>query len=107
MMASPLARELFRRAIVQSFPMFGFHMGEPMQTLAQAAQGGEQFMRGVGAETLADLRSTASTDLLRVMGAAAASFGLRPNVDGHVLPHDLPETIATGRGQWNRVVDRG
>ncbi len=78
--------------------MFGFHMGEPMQTLAQAAQGGEQFMRGVGAETLADLRSTASTDLLRVMGAAAASFGLRPNVDGHVLPHDLPETIATGQG---------
>ena len=38
MMASPLARELFRRAIIQSFPMFGFHMGEPMQTLSQAAK---------------------------------------------------------------------
>ena len=28
------------------------------------------------------------------MGANAAAFGLRPNVDGHVLPHDLPEMIA-------------
>ena len=104
MMASPLARELFRRAIVQSFPMFGFRMGEPMQTLAEAAEGGQQFMRRVGAETLADLRSTASTDLLRVMGAAAVSFGLRPNVDGRVLPRDLPETIATGEGNGTALL---
>ena len=104
MMASPLARDLFRRAIVQSCPMFGFRMGEPMQTLAEAAQGGQQFMRRVGAETLADLRSTASTDLLRVMGADAVSFGLRPNVDGHVLPHDLPETIATDEGNGTALL---
>jgi para-nitrobenzyl esterase len=103
-MASPLARDLFRRAIVQSCPMFGFHMGEPMQTLAEAARGGQQFMRRVGAETLADLRSTASTDLLRVMGADAVSFGLRPNVDGHVLPRDLPETIATSEGNGTALL---
>ena len=48
--------------------MFGFHIGEPMQTLAQAAQGGEQFRRGVRAETAAALRSTASADLLRMIG---------------------------------------
>ena len=61
-------------------------------------------MRRAGAETLADLRSTASADLLRVMGADAVSFGLRPNVDGHVLPHDLPETIATDEGNGSALL---
>jgi para-nitrobenzyl esterase len=97
MMASPLARGLFRRAIVQSCPMYGFHMGEPTQTLDQAERGGERFMRAAGARTLADLRATASTDLVRAMGAAAASFGLRPNVDGYVLPRDPAQTIATAQ----------
>jgi para-nitrobenzyl esterase len=98
MMASPLARGLFLRAIVQSCPMYGFHLSEPMQTLAEAEEGGERFMRALGARTLADLRSIASTDLVRAMGAAAASFGPRPNVDGHVLPRDPAETIASGQG---------
>jgi para-nitrobenzyl esterase len=51
MMASPLARDLFRRAIVQSCPMFGFRLGEPMQTLAEAVQGGQQFMRRVAGDS--------------------------------------------------------
>ena len=93
MMASPLAHGLFSRAIVQSYPMFG--MADPMQTLAQSEQGGEKFAKSVSAETLADLRMIASTDLVRAMGSGAVGFGLRPNVDGHVLPHDLPEMIAT------------
>ena len=94
MMASPLAHGLFSRAIVESYPMFG--MADPLQTLAQAEQGGEKFANAVGAETLADLRMVASTDLVRAMGSGAAGFGLRPNVDGHVLPHDLPEMITAG-----------
>jgi para-nitrobenzyl esterase len=94
MMASPLAHGLFSRAIVESYPMFG--MADPLQTLAQAEQGGEKFANAVGAETLADLRMVASTDLVRAMGSGAAGFGLRPNVDGHALPHDLPEMIAAG-----------
>ena len=92
MMASPLAHGLFQRAIVESYPMFG--MADPLQTLAQAEQGGDKFANAVGAKTLADLRMVASTDLVRIMGGGAAGFGLRPNVDGHVLPHDLPEMIA-------------
>jgi carboxylesterase type B len=35
-----------------------------------------------------------STDLVRAMDGNAIAFGLRPNIDGHVLPHDLPEIIA-------------
>jgi para-nitrobenzyl esterase len=93
MMASPLAHGLFRRAIIESDPMFG--MNDPMQTLAQAEQGGEKFASAVGADSLADLRMVAGTDLVRAMGSNAIGFGLRPNVDGHILPHDLPEMIAS------------
>lgn len=92
MMASPLAKGLFERAIVESYPMFG--LTAPTQTLAQAEDGGQKFAAALGAQSLADLRMIPSTDLIRTMGANAAGFGLRPNVDGHLLPHDLPDMIA-------------
>jgi para-nitrobenzyl esterase len=92
MMVSPLAHGLFRRAIVESYPMFG--ISAPTQTLAQAEEGGQKFAASVGAESLADLRMVASKDLVRAMDGNAIAFGLRPNVDGHVLPHDLPDVIA-------------
>jgi para-nitrobenzyl esterase len=92
MIVSPLAHGLFRRAIPESDPMFG--MADPMQTLAQAEQGAQAFVKAVGAESLTDLRMIASTDLVKAMGSSAVAFGMRPNVDGHVLPHDLPEMIA-------------
>jgi para-nitrobenzyl esterase len=92
MMASPLARGLFQRAIVQSSPLFG--ISEPMQTLAQAEERGQKFAVAVGAQSLADLRMIPSTDLISVMGANAVGFGLRPNIDGRLLPRDLPQMIA-------------
>jgi para-nitrobenzyl esterase len=92
MMASPLAHGLFRRAIVESYPMFG--ISAPTQTLAQAEEGGAKFAGTVGATALSDLRLIPSTDLVRAMDGNAIAFGLRPNVDGHVLPQDLPEMIA-------------
>ena len=47
MMASPLAHGLFRRAIVESYPMFG--ISSPTQTLTQAEEGGQKFAASVGA----------------------------------------------------------
>ena len=95
MMASPLAHGLFQRAIVESYQMFG--IGGPTQSLAQAEEGGAKYVAAVGATALSDLRMIPSTDLVRTMGVNAVTFGLRPNVDGHVLPHDLPETIGAHR----------
>jgi hypothetical protein len=86
---------LFQRAIVESYPMFG--IGGPTQSLAQAEEGGAKYTATVGATALSDLRMIPSTDLVRTMGVNAVTFGLRPNVDGHVLPHDLPETIGAHR----------
>jgi para-nitrobenzyl esterase len=102
MMASPLARDLFRRAIVESDPMFG--MNDPTQTLSQSEQGGAKFVDAVKAHTLAELRMLPGPDLIRAMGTSAIGFGLRPNVDGHVLPRDLPETVATGQGNGESLL---
>jgi para-nitrobenzyl esterase len=105
MMASPLAHGLFLRAIVESDPMFG--MNDPMQTLAQSKQGGAKFTDALGAHTLAELRMRPGPELVQaigVNGSKAVGFGLRPNVDGDVLPHDLPEMIATGRGNGEAIL---
>ncbi len=92
MMTSPLAKGLFERAIVERYPMFG--LTSPTQSKAQAEGGGQKFVASLGAQSPTDLRMIPSTDLIRTMGSNAGGFGLRPNVDGHVLPHDLPDMIA-------------
>jgi para-nitrobenzyl esterase len=105
MMASPLASGLFLRAIVESDPMFG--MNDPMQTLAQSEQGGAKFADALGVHTLAELRMLSGPELVQaigVNGSKAVGFGLRPNVDGHVLPRDLPERIATGQGNGEAIL---
>ena len=102
MMASPLAQGLFRRAIAESDPMFG--MNDPTQTLSQSEQGGAKFADALHGHTVAELRMLPSTELVRTMGTSAVAFGLRPNVDGHVLPHDLPEMIATGQGNGEALL---
>ena len=102
MMASPLAHDLFRRAIVESDPMFG--MNDPTQTLSQSEQGGAKYMDALKVHTVAELRMISGLELVRVMGTNWVGFGLRPNVDGQVLPHDLPEIIATGHGNGEAVL---
>ncbi len=102
MMASPLARGLFRRAIVESDPMFG--MNDPLQMLPQAEQGGAKLAATLHGGTVAELRMLPSTEFVRAMGSNAVGFGLRPNVDGHVLPHDLPDMIATGQGNGEALL---
>ena len=92
MMASPLAHGLFRRAIVESYPMFG--ISAPTQNSRTGRRRRPEIRCPVGAESLADLRLIAGADLVRAMDGKAIVFGFRPNVDGHVLPHDLPDVIA-------------
>jgi para-nitrobenzyl esterase len=105
MMASPLARGLFQREIVESDPMFG--MNDPMQTLAQSEERGAKFAGELGVRTLAELRMLPGPALVQaigVNGSKAIGFGLRPNIDGYVLPRDLPEMIATSRGNGEAIL---
>jgi para-nitrobenzyl esterase len=80
LVASPLAKDLFHRAIGQSGGLF-----EPMELasdlkLEGAEQAGQRFMERAGATSLEELRARSVDALLDIP--------FRPNiiVDGHVLP---------------------
>ncbi len=81
LMASPLAKGLFARAIGESGAMFATPSRSPAP-LERAEADGLAFMRKVGAKTLAELRAASAEAIL----AAAPGLGYRPIVDGYFLP---------------------
>ncbi|HEY5047861.1 MAG TPA: carboxylesterase family protein [Rhizomicrobium sp.] len=92
LMASPLAKGLFRRAIAQSGGMF-----EPMQLapgyrLANAERDGESYAKSVGAKSLADLRALPAAALLKGKAGAIA----HPVMDPYVLPRSPYDVFAKG-----------
>ncbi len=104
LMASPLAKGLFARAIGESGAMFETPSRAPAP-LAKAEAAGLDFMRKVGARTLAELRAAPAEAIL----AAAPGLGYRPIVDGHFLPRAPAEIFAAGEQSdvplmagWNR-----
>lgn len=104
LMASPLAKGLFARAIGESGAMFETPSRAPA-SLEKAEADGVGFMREVGAKSLADLRAAPADAIL----AAAPGLGFRPIVDGHFLPK-TPAAIFAARDQsdvplmagWNK-----
>ena len=89
LMASPLAKGLFVRAIGES----GAAFPSPTRALArlpEAERAGVAFMRKVGADTLADLRAAPAEAIL----AAAPGIGFWPIVDGWFLPKTPAEIFA-------------
>ena len=62
LMASPLAKGLFHRAIGQSGALFGpigdsSNSGDSIQSLAAAERIGERFARALGANSIAEMRA--------------------------------------------------
>jgi para-nitrobenzyl esterase len=78
LIASPLARGLFQRAIAES----GSGMGSSTPDGAASDAAGEQLMGRAGASDIAALRRLPPAQL----ELAAAGLSFRPNVDGRVLP---------------------
>jgi para-nitrobenzyl esterase len=91
LMASPMTRGLFARAIGESAAMFPSPT-RSHATLAEAELGGLAFARKVGAKTLAELRAAPAADIL----AASPGVGFRPIIDGHFLPRSPTEIFAAG-----------
>ncbi len=89
LMASPLAKGLFARAIGESGAMFSTPSRSP-STLEKAEADGLAFMRKVGAKSLAELRDAPAETIL----AAAPGLGYRPIVDGRFLPKSPAEIFA-------------
>ena len=91
LMASPLAKRLFARIIGESGAMFASPTHAPAP-LAEAEVEGLDFMRKVGARSLAELRAAPADAIL----AAAPGLGFRPIVDGWFLPRSPAEIFAAG-----------
>lgn len=96
LIASPLAKGLFHRAIVESG---GSSLGGNSRKLAEAEPDGVRFAEMKGARTLAELRAMTPAQLTAPMPAAAGGRGLsfRPVIDGYLLPAPIDEIVAEGR----------
>ena len=91
LMASPLAKGLFARVIGESGAMFASPSRAPA-SLEEAEAAGLDFMRKVGAQSLAELRAAPADAIL----AAAPGLGFRPIIDGWFLPRSPAEIFAAG-----------
>jgi para-nitrobenzyl esterase len=81
LMASPLGKGLFARAIGESGAVFA-SPARKLETLVEAECAGRDFARKVGAQDAAGLRRVPAGEIL----AAAPGIGFRPILDGYVLP---------------------
>lgn len=104
LLASPLTKGLFHRAIGQSGGFF-----YPMREIGKAAWGGpaaevlgETFARRIGAPTLAELRAMPADALLKAVaseGQMLNGLGALIVVDGQVFDRQIHETFQQGRQQ--------
>jgi para-nitrobenzyl esterase len=87
LVASPLAKGLFHRALTQS----GASLSRATK-LADAEANGTKFVEALGAKSLADLRKMPAEAIMKgprsPMGAV---------VDGWVLPQDVHDTVVSGK----------
>lgn len=92
LVASPLSKGLFHRAIAQS----GGHVVtlplRPHIDLKTAESYGVEFGKGIQCNTLADLRAKSANDILKATGSVTS-----PNVDGYVLPTSIPNIFKEGK----------
>jgi para-nitrobenzyl esterase len=93
MVASPLAKGLFRGVIAQSHGYFGGLGGVPK--LADAEQAGLKFAKDAGASSLAELRALPAADVLKAQ--LQGRFRSNMNVDGWYMPDDVYNIFANGR----------
>ena len=94
LMASPLSRSLFQKAIGESgafFPHPGTH-GLQLTPLAETEQFGVKFAKSLGAKSLAQLRAIPGDQLLQAAAKFNNGFDFKANIDGYFLPADV-ETI--------------
>ncbi len=92
LVASPVAKNLFNKAIAES----GASFARPHPTRQQAEANGLSVMQSLGASSLADLRAKPASEILQ------KARGMRgPIVDGYVLPQPISAIFAAG--QENKV----
>ena len=103
LMASPLSRHMFQRAIGESGAFFPSRTPGtlPLKPLSETEQVGVKFAESLGLKTLAEMRAKSGQELLLAAARLNNGFEFGPNVDGYFLPAD-PREIYT-RGEQARV----
>jgi para-nitrobenzyl esterase len=94
LVASPLGKGLFQRAIAESGS--GYVAANVMGTLADAEKDGVKFAAAKGAKSLEELRAKSPADLMAKISDGPAS-AFRPVIDGYVLPADPIQVYAEGK----------
>ncbi len=99
LMASPLAKGLFHKAIGESGGAF-YSQGLPFKTLAEREHEDERFAGNLGAKTLSGLRAMPAKMLLAAAMKEEGGkrvFKFSPGVDGYFLFEPVPQIFAEGR----------
>jgi para-nitrobenzyl esterase len=87
LVATPLAKGLFTKAIAES----GATFSTPHPTLAQAEEKGVNMAQALGVESLAELRAKPAEQIL------SKAQGRGPIIDGYVLPESIAAIFAAGK----------
>ena len=91
LVASPVAKGLFNKAIAESGSMMVSNPMLKSLTLKDAEQQGVKLAAAVHANTMDELRKVPAADLIKVPG------GYSPIVDGYVLPEPVAQIFAEGK----------
>jgi para-nitrobenzyl esterase len=115
LMASPLSRALFQKALGESGAFFpstepGSHTLKPR---AETEQFGVKFAEELGAKSLAEMRAKPAKELLEAAAKHNRGFDFWPNVDGYYLPLEVETIYAHGEqahvpllAGWNADEDK-
>ena len=95
LVASPLAKGLFHKAIAQSG---GLLSGRFSNNLETSEQQGEKFMQKAGANSIAELRNKSAAEIQKISNSG---FRFGVTLDGYVLPTDLLQHFE--KGHFNEV----
>lgn len=95
LIASPLAKGLFHKAIVESGA--GSVSPDRVTTMADAEERGRKLADKLGSHNLAELRNMDWRDIIAAASSEDVAFRPGLAVDGRVLPESLYEMIKTGK----------
>ena len=101
LVATPLAKGLFHRAIGESGGSFGpmAYLKEDRARLSAAEKVGAAFAKAAGADSLKALRALSADKIIDVFNndTEGKKFRSSPNVDGWVLPDEIRNIFAKGK----------
>lgn len=96
LMASPLSKDLFQRAIGESGAFFGRTL--QAKPLSDTEQADAKFARDAfGTDSLKELRAKSADDLLQAALKERNTVRFAPNIDGYFMPAEPSSLYASGK----------